>query len=203
MLAASEGNLKQAQEALRNGAGIDKPDRDKDTPLMTAARQGHVEMVRFLIRNGAKPNKIVEGSSALHSAIRFGNKLDIVQALVEGGADPKTKYYDETMIAVAAEAGQLPVIKWLVAQGVDPHAIDKNSNTTAVDKARWHKQKEIIEYLQTLGVVSAREAGRKLSRAFAREFGGKPVEHSRGFLTNSKFHGYKAQFHIDTEDAGI
>jgi hypothetical protein len=212
VFAAGKGHLEGAQEALTQGADINKPDTNKETPLMAAAREGRAKMVRFLLRHGADPNRRVgvslgasgaEECSALHSAIRFGKKLEVVKALVEGGADPTVTFYGDTMIVVAAEAGQLEILQYLVEKGVDPHAVNEDSGTTALDKARSCKQKEIIDWLKSMGVVSKRESGRILSRVLAREFGGKPIEHTRGFLTNSKFHGYKAQFHVESQDAGV
>ncbi|KAF4447823.1 hypothetical protein F53441_8689 [Fusarium austroafricanum] len=67
---------------------------DNDPPLHQAVVKGNLEIVRFLIKHGAKPSHYdLEGNTPLHLALRctFKNKqtrLDIVQHLLEAGADP-------------------------------------------------------------------------------------------------------------------
>lgn len=53
--AASEGYIPIARKLLEFGAGIDTPDDDGATALMVAGAKGQLEMVQFLISNGANP----------------------------------------------------------------------------------------------------------------------------------------------------
>lgn len=79
------------------------------TPLMQAAANGNLEMVNYLLEKKvnvnaaakapvyATENKIYKGSmkgiTALHIAVQKGNK-EIVQALIDGGADFMTAYVE-------------------------------------------------------------------------------------------------------------
>ncbi|KAF3018854.1 hypothetical protein E8E14_007168 [Neopestalotiopsis sp. 37M] len=72
-----------------------------EPPLVEAARRGHAELARLLLTHGADPNAAYYGleycrskikthfccGRALHVAIELDH-LDVVHALLEGGADP-------------------------------------------------------------------------------------------------------------------
>ena len=56
------------------------------TPLMIAARNNRLELVNFLIKNGAKVNaKSKDGSTALSLAAKKGHQ-DIINVLKSNGA---------------------------------------------------------------------------------------------------------------------
>lgn len=201
--AAKHGNLQRAERAIRGGADLEKAGGIlEETPLLAASRRGKVDVAMLLVRSGANPNKKLKENTPLHGAIAYAKSLEMAKALVEAGANVNTKHYDETMVITAAKAGSLPILKWLVELGVDPHARDNDHGTTALDHAKSGKHKEMVEWLKGAGVVGERDAARKLSRALAKEFGGKPVEHSHGFLLNSKLAGYKCQFHLRAKRFG-
>lgn len=201
--AAIHNNRKRAEQAIRDGADLEKTGGIfEETPLIAAARRGSVDVAKLLVRRGANPNKKLKENTPLHSAIAYAKSLEMVKALAEAGANVNVKFYDETMVIAAAKAGSLPILKWLVEMGVDPHARDKDHGTTALDEAKSGKHKDIVEWLKGAGVVGERDAARKLSRELAKEFGGKPVEHSHGFLLNSKLAGYKCQFHLRAKSLG-
>src|SRR5262249_49761230 len=60
-------------------------------PLVNAARNGHIELVRFLLERGANPNEPEPGfaphGGALLAAVS-GKHLEIVKLLLEHGANP-------------------------------------------------------------------------------------------------------------------
>ena len=61
------------------------------TPLMWAARKGHVEIANLLLDAGADINANHEeriGNTAIREAVREG-KLEMVELLLQRGADPK------------------------------------------------------------------------------------------------------------------
>jgi ankyrin repeat protein len=201
--AAIHNNLKRAEQAIRDGADLEKTGGIlEETPLQAAARRGNVDVAKLLLQSGANPNKKVKERTALYSAVAYAKSLEMVKTLVEAGANVNVKYYDETLVMAAANAGSLPILKLLVEMGVDPHAWDKDHETTAMDHAKSGKHNDVVDWLQGIGVEGARDAARKLSRELAKEFGGKPVEHSHGFLLNSKLAGYKCQFSLGAKRLG-
>ncbi|HEU5289184.1 MAG TPA: ankyrin repeat domain-containing protein [Cyclobacteriaceae bacterium] len=55
---AQKGNISKAELLLNYGAEIDPIDEEyQSTPLGMAARWGHIEMARYLLKKGANPNK--------------------------------------------------------------------------------------------------------------------------------------------------
>jgi hypothetical protein len=69
--------------SIRNINKYVKDDWNGWTPLHDAAYNGHVEIVRLLLQNGAELNaRSNEGSTPLHIAARHGN-IDIFHLLVE------------------------------------------------------------------------------------------------------------------------
>lgn len=90
--ACLQGDLRAVTSAVDAGADVNKPSM-AGTPLQIAAREGHVEIVRFLLKSGANPDDnpgLFVGRTPLQEAI-MKNHYDVVVALVEGGADVNKK----------------------------------------------------------------------------------------------------------------
>lgn len=68
--AAANGNVNQVAELIDEGHDINGVGKDDWTPLTIAIEKDNSEMVRFLLENGANPNKIVPGGTALDMALR-------------------------------------------------------------------------------------------------------------------------------------
>ena len=78
----------------------------KSTPLIEAARGGHEEVIRVLLKAGAEVNKTVMlGMSPLHLAASFGH-IDVVKLLLESGADPNQ-----------ASSGGVTSLQWAFKKG--------------------------------------------------------------------------------------
>jgi ankyrin repeat protein len=87
--------VKLLVEGGANPDGVDRPvskltrtAKDLYNPaLEMAARQGNLDVVRYLLERGANVDHAdADGSTALHSAVNHGH-LDVVRALIAGGAD--------------------------------------------------------------------------------------------------------------------
>ncbi|NWV37726.1 ASB18 protein, partial [Grantiella picta] len=64
--------------------------RELSTPLCLAARHGHPDCLRHLLRRGADPSLAPAGQGALHEACRGGHSL-CVELLLEYRADPNLR----------------------------------------------------------------------------------------------------------------
>ena len=109
VLACSEGNKEQVEECIDKGANVNYKG-EEGAPLHYATRNGHVDVVRLLLSNGADvnagTNKKFE-NTALHEACRRG-KVGVVQALLAKGADPEAKDVNGKTphdVALAADHG--------------------------------------------------------------------------------------------------
>lgn len=103
MLAALRGHLSAVETLVAAGAKLDPGGW---TPLIYAAFEGHEEIARFLLEQGADKDAIApNGMTALMAAARNGHQAT-VELLVEKGADPGKKLPNgETAVDLAAKAG--------------------------------------------------------------------------------------------------
>ena len=92
--------------------------QSQSTPLIEAARGGHEEVIRVLLKAGAEVNKMVKhGMSPLHLAVSFGH-IEIVKLLLESGADPNEESSGRvTSLQLAALKGHHDVCKVLLQAG--------------------------------------------------------------------------------------
>jgi ankyrin repeat protein len=204
LYASMHGDVERAKRAIADGAGLEKTGGPfRETPLMAAAREGQAATVKLLLKHGANPNARVQARTAIFDAVEYGKNLEVLEALAAAGADLRAKHYDETVLMAAAKGGSLEMVKRLVDLGAAVQARDKNFGLTALDCATQGRHKEVSAYLSGLGAKSDRAGGRALMRGLAREFGGKVVEHSRGFMLNAKLAGNKCQFHAYLQDCSV
>lgn len=87
------GDLFALQNSIQRGASINERDsfQRKYTPLMVAAREGELEIARWLIERKADVNAVTrDGHTALMYAC-YNRNTDIVKLLLDSGADPYKK----------------------------------------------------------------------------------------------------------------
>ncbi|NWZ61051.1 CSKI2 protein, partial [Acrocephalus arundinaceus] len=107
-LACEFGRLKVAQlllnshlcVALLEGQSKDATDPNYTTPLHLAAKNGHKEIIRQLLRAGIEINKQTKTGTALHEAALYG-KTEVVRLLLEGGVDVNIRNtYNQTALDI-------------------------------------------------------------------------------------------------------
>ena len=102
------------------------------TPLIIAAGGGHLNVVTFLIKEGADVSlPDYDGRTALHFAVGSSdNSCEILRCLIENGADiNKGRNDNQTPLMVAAEKGHVSVATFLIERGADVDLQDENGNT--------------------------------------------------------------------------
>jgi len=105
--------------------------------LLSAARDGQLEVVRTLLEEGADVNAARgDGLTALHLAAEGGHRA-VAEALVAAGAavDAGTRIGGYTSLHVAARAGHGAVVLGLLEAGADPNARTTNTGVTALHLA--------------------------------------------------------------------
>ncbi|CEN60935.1 hypothetical protein ASPCAL07606 [Aspergillus calidoustus] len=105
--------------------------------LCNALDVGSADMVRLVLRHGADPNAMMSNQfftwNALIRAASRG-KVEIVQVLVEGGADPDIRDRGgRTPLSFAAEGGHVDMVRLLLRYAVDVFSRDTMCGWTALD----------------------------------------------------------------------
>jgi ankyrin repeat protein len=154
LFAAQQGDIDSAKLLVAAGANVNDVAPDGTTALVLAAHSGVVPFVEFLLDKGAEPNAAGAGYTALHAAVLRGN-LDLVKALVARGVNPDARLtkgtpsrrdsgdfvFDKVLIGatpflLAAEWGELSLMRVLAASGADPLAVMKDSTTALIAAVR-------------------------------------------------------------------
>ena len=131
--AARENNLEKVRQILENNRGLDinwQNRRTKNTSLHRAVINKNEEIAYELLIHVAHPslaNKIE--FKPMHFAIRNGD-TNMIELLVESGADAQEMYFGETLLHYAARNRSYELARILIYEcRAEPYAIDDNNNT--------------------------------------------------------------------------
>ncbi len=136
---------------LMEGIEVKPYQSEHNTPLHLAASHGYLDIVKYLLKKGAKIGvKNRKGQTALHLAVLNAHK-DVIQYLVQEGADINAiENEGDTPLSWAAYRRQAGVVQQLVHLGADIHSKNKMGNT-ALHWAAEKGYKDIVELLLELG----------------------------------------------------
>jgi predicted Fe-Mo cluster-binding NifX family protein len=101
--------------------------RDELTPLHLASQEGHVEVARFLVEQGADATaQAKDGRTPLHWASYRGH-IALARLLVEHGVDVTIQAKDgQTQLHRASEGGRMELARFLVEHGAEVTAQDED-----------------------------------------------------------------------------
>ena len=136
-----EGSLKGVSMMVSKGANILARN---DVALRWASKNGHLEIVKYLVEQGADIHTQIDVNDALIKAILNGH-LEVVRYLIEHGADIHAQ--NDSALRWASHNGHLEVVKHLVEHGADVHAEDDH----ALRLASEHGHLDIVKYLTEHG----------------------------------------------------
>ena len=187
--ACKEGDLDKVKLLIREGYDIeerveyvhqslftDRHTLQKCTPLTIASSEGHVDIVRELLRAEASMrNKVSDRQSALDEpddddltlliiAARFGHE-EVVSELLQRGADihVKSKKDGRTALHIACEKGHLKCAQLLLDAGSRLNEGDDYDNLTPLLLATYFGHEEVVSELFQRGAdihVKSKKDGR-------------------------------------------
>uniref|UniRef100_A0A7I4YIE9 Sex-determining protein fem-1 n=1 Tax=Haemonchus contortus TaxID=6289 RepID=A0A7I4YIE9_HAECO len=164
--AASAGNLRRLKVFLDGRTSkpwldscLNSTENDK-IPLVIASRNGHVDVVRYLLAKGADPNVVgtvsfdgetIYGAPALWAASAAG-KFEVVRLLVEeaGANINQTTNTSSTPLRGACYDGHLEIVKYLVEHGADIEVANQHGHTSLMIAA-YRQKVEVVRYLISCG----------------------------------------------------
>jgi len=121
-IAAAAGDTESVLRLLGEGAPIDDQDGTGCTPLVHAARSGHLATIEALLQRGADPQKAAgsNGWSPLVHAVHKGQDA-AARLLLEAGASAKDRS-GRVALLMAAGYGDAGMVRILIDHGADPGA---------------------------------------------------------------------------------
>ena len=121
---------------------------DGSTPLLWATYSVDHDMVRALLKAGAKANVTNHyGSSPLTEAVKLGD-LDLVRMLLDARANPDAPNQDgQTSLMLASSIGSLKIAQQLIDHGANVNAIESFRGQTALMWAAAEDHPDVVDLL--------------------------------------------------------
>lgn len=138
---------------IRHGANTNSADALYGSALMIATRNGHQEMVSYLLSNGADIGFIdSKGRSALHEAAYRGDVVLMKYFLNNCGNDQaKDGYGKEPLVCIAAERGHVECLRLLVEHDANLNA-ENSEGYSPIFIAANRNNIDMMKYLIEHGV---------------------------------------------------
>jgi ankyrin repeat protein len=157
----ARGLTKKMSATLAAVAVLSGMASSSDRPLVEAAMQGNVEVVKQLLARGADVNEAQgDGMTALHWSAERGD-VEIASLLLEAGANVRalTRIGSYTPLHLASKSGNGPIIEALLRAGADVNAVTSNSGATPLHFAAAAGDVRAVTALLDRGAqVNARDA---------------------------------------------
>lgn len=122
--------------------------------LHEAARDGDLELLKPTLANVEHVDARDEAGETPLILAAIGGHLDVVETLIDAGADMGGRNQGGlTPLHAAAYAGHLDVARWLVEQGAQVNDNDNFYQTTPLHMAAEENHKDIVEMLLAHGAA--------------------------------------------------
>ena len=141
--ATQEGHIAIVELLLERGVDINKPNADRQTPLLIAVSLRHpIELIQILLNANVNPLPSEAGETpvlcAIDRAILYGH-FDILRTIIEAGAkvNKKTLMYAIEKEMSRGEENRKHVVNMILEKGVKP-------NRKIIDKANELGRAEML-----------------------------------------------------------
>lgn len=145
-----EGDLAGVIQAIADGADLDAPGiRGGQTPFMSSAIRGNVEIARELVKAGADISiGESKGYTAIHGASFQGHSEMLKYLIDELGFDPNDVHEDGFTplhrVSWGIEPRHLEAARLLISYGVRPDVPDTLKGRTAIDMAGSRVMQDLL-----------------------------------------------------------
>jgi len=114
---------------------------EDDFSIILASENGHLEVVKYLVENGA--NIHIHNNEILRKESKYGH-LEIVKCLVENGANVNA--CNDEALRWASYYGYFEIVKYLVKKGANIHS----NNNEALRHAKNNNHVNIVNFFKTI-----------------------------------------------------
>jgi len=167
--AVAKGGLAKVKSLINAGMDVNTRDNYGMIALVNASRNGHTEIVKFLIDNGAD-------KSYFEDALIATSNIDIVKLLIDYGVDinASNRYYNNAL-TLAAVYGYSDIVKLLIENGANINYAGEEGST-ALMNASSQNHIEIVKLLLDNGAdVNAINLSGDTALVLASQFGYKNI----------------------------
>ena len=143
------GNREAVLAAISSPAvDVNAKEPDGSTALLWATYKVDHELVRALLKDGAKANVTNNyGSCPLSEAVKLGD-VDLVTMLLDAHAEPNAANEDgETALMLAANLGSLKIAELLIGRGANVNAVESFRGQTALMWAAAENHPDVVDLL--------------------------------------------------------
>jgi ankyrin repeat protein len=143
-IGASVGNLEGVRLLIEHGADID-PDEDYwyGSALGAASRNGHVDVVEYLLSRGWNSSRTMKTYNSFITAAATYRHLDVVETLLK---KEKRVHELERALQAASQRGYVPIVKAILAKN-SALRLDK-----AFSSAAYYGRTEVLQTLFDLDI---------------------------------------------------
>jgi ankyrin repeat protein len=157
--AASDGDIPTLQAIVAQGFSLELADSLNGRPLYIAAKKGNLEMVRALLKLGAKASLAWEENKAfspLHAAAQEDH-FEVAKLLIENGADLNARFANGAMpLHLALHANHPEVAVLLIESGANLEAPLHTAGYPIILAAQF-RNKKILDLLIEKGATKPRD----------------------------------------------
>jgi len=151
--AINDNNLEKVQKIIQeNHEVLNERDESYCDPLTFAAIAGNLEIMKYLLSQGADINTIDrENSNLMHNAAANGH-LEVVKYLIDQSFDVNAADDNgNTALLFASDRNNIELVRYLLDQGADVHA-ESSNGTTVILNAAFSGNNEMIQLFQDKGL---------------------------------------------------
>lgn len=146
-------NLSHIQSLImEDGADVNSMMEDKGaTPLFVASASDNEELIRVLVKSGAKVNfQNKQGVTALQTAV-VNENVNAVKVLIELGADVNLKNeIGYTPLHLGAEGDEIEIVRMLIEAGANLHATEGVEGGTPLHRVVSNQAQGNVEIAKLL-----------------------------------------------------
>ena len=153
-IAAQHRRLDIAEALLQHGVNIAPVNKKGSTPFFFACQEGNLDVVKFLVRNGAgrRPTTFIfgGGGGGFRASGPSTGALFPDPAALSLGAETNTGKNGISPFHMACYRGHLDVVTYLVVEvELDSRAVD-GSGRTPLEVARRAGKEDVINFLEQI-----------------------------------------------------